>query len=171
MASCCLAASRADCRSRQASAQGFTGGACRLGSEPRGTGDDRTGRRSRTFNAPVALGRRRMPLATVLSGAGYDSEDNHRLSRQELGIRSVIPATCGRPGAKGPTGRYRRLMRRRFKDGRIQQHFGQRRQAETVTSMVKRDLGSAGGARTPRGRKKDMPPRAITHNLMIIANP
>lgn len=59
----------------------------------------------------------RMPLERVLADAGYDSEDNHRLARDELGIRSVIPATCGRPGVNAPTGRYRRLMRRRFKGG------------------------------------------------------
>jgi hypothetical protein len=112
----------------------------------------------------------RMPLEMVLADAGYDSEDNHRLARQELGIRSVIPATGGRPGAQEPTGYYRRLMRRRFKGGRNQQPFGQRWQAETVNSMVKRNLGSACRARTPRGRKKDMLLRAVTHNLMIIAN-
>ena len=112
----------------------------------------------------------RMPLEMVLADAGYDSEDNHRLARQELGIRSVIPATCGRPHAKGPTGYYRRLMRRRFKGRRNKQHFGQRWQAETVNSMVKRNLGSACRARTPWGRKRDMLLRAVTHNLMIIAN-
>ena len=112
----------------------------------------------------------RMPLDMVLADAGYDSEDNHRLARQELGIRSVIPATGGRPGAEAPTGYYRRLMRRRFKGGPDKQQFGQRWQAETVNSMVKRNLGSACRARTPRGRKKDMLLRAVTHNLMIIAN-
>ena len=112
----------------------------------------------------------RMPLEMVLADAGYDSEDNHRLARQELGIRSVIPATAGRPSAKGPTGYYRRLMRRRFKGGPDQQHYGQRWQAETVNSMIKRNLGSACRARTPTGRKKDMLLRAITHNVMILAN-
>lgn len=112
----------------------------------------------------------RMPLEMVLADAGYDSEDNHRLARQELGIRSVIPATAGRPSAKGPTGYYRRLMRRRFKGRQNKHHYGQRWQAETVNSMLKRNLGSACRARTPRGRKKDMLLRAVTHNLMIIAN-
>ena len=112
----------------------------------------------------------RMPLEMVLADAGYDSEDNHRLARDELRIRSVIPATCGRPGAKGPTGHYRRLMRRRFKGGPDKKHYGQRWQVETVNSMVKRNLGSACRARTPSGRKKDMLLRAVTHNLMIVAN-
>jgi hypothetical protein len=112
----------------------------------------------------------RLPVETVLADAGYDSEDNHRLARHELGIRSLIPATCGRPGANGPTGHYRRLMRRRFKRGPDKRYYGQRWQVETVNSMIKRNLGSACRARTPRGRKKDMMLRAITHNVMILAN-
>ena len=112
----------------------------------------------------------RMPLEMVLADAGYDSEDNHRLARDELRMRSVIPATSGRPGAQGPTGHYRRLMRRRFKRGPDKRYYGQRWQAETVNSMIKRNLGSACRARTPRGRKKDMLLRTITHNVMILAN-
>jgi hypothetical protein len=113
---------------------------------------------------------RRMSLEFALADAGYDSEDNHRLARDELGIRSLIPATCGRPGINGPTGHYRRLMRRRFKGGSDKKYYGQRWQAETVNSMVKRNLGSACRARTPTGRKKDLLLRAVTHNLMIVAN-
>jgi hypothetical protein len=112
----------------------------------------------------------RMHVETVLADAGYDSEDNHRLARNELGIRSLIPATCGRPGANGPTGHYRRLMRRRFKRGPDKRYYGQRWQVETVNSMIKRNLGSACRARTPIGRKKDMMLRTITHNVMILAN-
>ena len=112
----------------------------------------------------------RLRLETVLADAGYDSEDNHRLARDELKIRSLIPATCGRAGANGPTGHYRRLMRRRFKRGPEKRYYGQRWQAETVNSMIKRNLGSACRARTPTGRKKDMLLRAVTHNLMILAN-
>jgi hypothetical protein len=112
----------------------------------------------------------RLRLDFALADAGYDSEDNHRLARDELGIRSLIPATCGRPGANGPKGHYRRLMRRRFQGGPDKRHYGQRWQAETVNSMIKRNLGSACRARTPTGRKKDMLLRAVTHNLMLVAN-
>jgi len=113
---------------------------------------------------------RRMPLEFVLADAGYDSEDNHRLARQELGIRSLIPARIGRQSTAAPQGYYRRLMRRRFKGGPDKRWYGQRWQAETVNSMVKRNLGSACRARTPMGRKKDMLLRAVTHNVMIVAN-
>jgi hypothetical protein len=113
---------------------------------------------------------RRMPLEFALADAGFDSEDNHRLARQELGIRSVIPATIGRPGINGPKGYYRRLMRKRFKASTDKKDYGQRWQAETVNSMIKRNLGSACRARTAKGRCKDMMLRAITHNVMILAN-
>jgi hypothetical protein len=121
--------------------------------------------------APLMLdASRRMSLEFGLADAGFDSEDNHRLARDELGIRSLIPATGGRPGANGPTGHYRRLMRRRFKSGPDKRHYGQRWQAETVNSMVKRNLGSACRARTSLGRKKDLLLRAVSHNIMIVAN-
>jgi hypothetical protein len=77
---------------------------------------------------------RRMPLDFALADAGFDSEDNHRLARRKLGIRSVIPAITGRPGANGPKGHYRRLMRRRFLGSPDKDHYGQRWQAETATA-------------------------------------
>ena len=112
----------------------------------------------------------RMPLAVVLADAGYDSEANHQVARKVMKVRSLIPATIGRPGAAGPTGHYRRLMRRRLKAGPDKKCYRQRWQVETVNSMIKRNMGSACRARTPRGRKKDMLLRAVTHNLMIVAN-
>jgi hypothetical protein len=113
---------------------------------------------------------RRMSLEFALGDAGFDSEDNHRLCRQELGVRSIIPATIGRQSSKAPSGYYRRMMRRKFKGGPDKTLYGQRWQVETVNSMIKRNLGSACRARTPTGRKKDMLLRAITHNIMIVVN-
>ena len=124
----------------------------------------------RFFVSLMLAAARRMPLDFALADAGYDSEDNHRLARQELGIRSLIPATIGRRSARKPKGYYRRLMRRRFQGGPDKDHYGQRWQVETVNSMIKRNLGSACRARTPSGRKKDMRLRILTHNLMILAN-
>ena len=110
------------------------------------------------------------PLDVALADAGYDSEANHRLARDGLGIRSLIPATTGCYGVGPPTGQYRRLMRRRLRRGPDKKLYGQRWQAETVNSMVKRNLGSACRARTPWGRKKDMLLRSVTHNVMLVAN-
>jgi Transposase DDE domain len=110
-----------------------------------------------------ALGRVR--LTTVLADAGYDSEPNHRHARRRRGVRSVIPATAGRPTSKPPTGHYRRLMKRRL--NKDYHHYGQRWQAETGFSMIKRRLGSAVNARTYWSQCRELLLLAITHNLML----
>ena len=103
-------------------------------------------------------------IDTLVADAGYDSEDAHVYARQILGIRSIIPSTIGRPSAKLPTGYYRRLMRRRFD----RKKYGQRWQAETVTSMIKRNLGSALRARQYRTQGREIMLRVLTHNIMIV---
>jgi hypothetical protein len=80
----------------------------------------------------------RVRIRWLVADAGYDSEPNHVLLREEYHIHSVIPPLLGRPTAKLPTGRYRRLMKTRFDKRR----YRQRPQAETTVSMVKRNLGS-----------------------------
>lgn len=110
----------------------------------------------------------RWPLTAVVADAGFDSEANHQLAREELKLDSWIPATTGYPGI--PRRPYRYLMWQQLGQAPQKQLYGQRWQVETVNSMVKRNLGSACRARTAWGRKKDLLLRAVTHNLMIIAN-
>jgi len=129
-----------------------------------------TGADHRHFPPLLRRATARMGLDVVLADAGYDSEANHCLAREVLGLRSLIPATIGRPSTSPPLGHYRRLMRRWFKPGRQKKQYGQRWQVETVNSMIKRNLGSACRSRSARGRKKDILLRALTHNLMIVAN-
>ena len=101
-------------------------------------------------------------IATLLADAGYDWERAHEVARGAFGVRSVIPAEHGRPTDKPPTGRYRRLMRR-YRDWR----YGQRWQAETVMSMIKRRLGPAVVGRTDASRARDTMLKVITHNVML----
>lgn len=112
--------------------------------------------------------RRRRGLKTVLADAGYDSHENHRVARMELKVRSLIKAASGRPSAKPPTSRYRRLMRKQLKGSQKKKPYGQRVQAETVNSMIKRNLGDSLRARTPAGRRKEHLLKAITHDLMVV---
>ena len=111
--------------------------------------------------------------------AGFDSHENHRLARGELKIRSWIKARVGlgRPGPKGPPGasgdkpptsRYRRLMAKKLKGSQKGKLYGQRSQAETVNSMMKRNLGDHLRARMPEGRRKEQMLRVLTHNLSIF---
>jgi hypothetical protein len=111
---------------------------------------------------------RRAKIRTVVADAGFDSEPNHRIARQDMGVRSIIPPKAGRPTEKLPAGRHRRNMHHRFGRKADKKHYGQRWQAETVNSMIKRNLGSALRAQTPRRRSRELLLRVITHNVMLL---
>jgi Transposase DDE domain len=111
---------------------------------------------------------RRTNIKTAVADAGYDSEDNHCIARQDMGVRSIIPPKSGRPTEKLPTARHRRNMYLRFKRKADKKIYGQRWQVETVNSMIKRNLGSALRARTPGRRSKELLLRVVTHNIMIL---
>ena len=102
----------------------------------------------------------------LLADAGYDSEANHVLLREECGIRSTIPPKLGRPRKGGtlPAGRYRRLMSQRFDEAA----YRQRSQVETVVSMLKRNLDGCVRARTYWSQIREMALKALTHNIMIL---
>jgi hypothetical protein len=54
-----------------------------------------------------------LALDTALADAGYDAEHNHRLCREELGMRrSVIALNPRNTGRRWPKTPYRRAMRR-----------------------------------------------------------
>src|SRR5512142_2736018 len=83
--------------------------------------------------------------------AGFDSATNHRLLREQRGIRSTIPPEHGRPPKDPdalPADKYRRLMKVRFNT----QAYRRRSQVETVFSMQKRNFGAALRARSYYGR-------------------
>jgi hypothetical protein len=119
-----------------------------------------------------ALGR--VSITAVLADAGYDSEPNHRHARERRRVRSYMPATAGRPRKDGgpPHGRWRRLMHHTLGDrlGRRRRRYGQRWQAETVVSMLKRRLGDAVAGRSHWSRCRDLMLRVLTHNVMIITS-
>jgi hypothetical protein len=103
----------------------------------------------------------------VLADAGYDSERNHRLARRDMGVRSLIRAGVGRPSSKPPAGRYRRRMSWELAGPQKGKRFAERAQAETVMSMLKRNLGDALRARTPRNRRREHAFKAVVHDLML----
>ena len=124
---------------------------------------------------PVVFGAwRRVPHRRfkVAADAGYDSEANHELARQDMGLASLIPPEIGRPRTDGgpPGGRWRRRMRSRLgtKAGRKRSRYTSRWQVETVHSMMKRNLGSALGGKSAWSRKRDMMLKALTHNVMVL---
>lgn len=102
----------------------------------------------------------------VLADAAFDSEANHRLCRDKLGVRStVIPINRRNQGRKWPKTKYRRQMKRRFH----RRKYGQRWQAESAFSRHKRLLGSALRGRSEPSRERECYLRVLTHNLMLLA--
>ena len=95
------------------------------------------------FRALLDQGLQRLPIDTAAFDAGYDAEHAHEYARDERGVRTLIPATIGRPTAKRLKGYWRRQMKSRLHLTR----YGQRWQVETVNSMLKRLQGSALRAR------------------------
>lgn len=120
------------------------------------------------FKPLLTDARRRSKVKVAVADAGYDSEDNHRIARQDMAVRSIIPPNSGRPTSKPPTARHRRNMHYRFKRKADRKYYGQRWQSETVNSMIKRNLGSALRAHTVRGRSMELLLRVVTHNVMIL---
>ena len=108
----------------------------------------------------------------VVADGGYDAEHNHLLARQDMGLRSIMPATIGRAPASDDRirTRWRRRMHKLLagKPSRRRCGYTQRWQAETVNSMMKRNLGSALRGRTDASRSRDLQLKVIVHNLMIF---
>ena len=117
---------------------------------------------------------RRVPhrTFTAVLDAGYDGERYHQIARRDMGIRSVIPPEIGRRPKDGgpPAGRWRRHMRRLLatKASRRRCRYNLRYQAETVNSMMKRNLGSALAGKTEESRERDMLLKVLTHDLMVL---
>jgi hypothetical protein len=110
----------------------------------------------------------------LLADAAFDSEENHRLCREDLGVRStVIPLNRRNGGRKWPQARYRRQMKRRFRKkprgSRSRRVYGQRWQVESAFSRHKRLLDSALRGRSDESRKRECYLRVLTHNLMLLA--
>lgn len=108
----------------------------------------------------------RVRIGSSLADAGYDSEANHRHAREQCGVRSFIPAEIGRPTAKPPSGRYRRQMKQRL--NKHYGRYGQRWQAETGFSMLKRRLATSVQGRGHWSQCRDLLLLAITFNIMLL---
>ena len=122
------------------------------------------------FGPLLRQARRRAGVAVVVADAGYDGEHNHRLAREQLGVRSLIPPGVGRPTTKPPGGRWRRHMAKRLKQASGKKQYGQRAQSETTNSMIKRNQSAALRSRTPERQQKEMMLRALVHNIALFCD-
>ena len=103
----------------------------------------------------------------VLGDAAFDSEENHRLAREDLGVRStVIPINRRNQGRTWPKTKYRRQMKKRFP----KRKYGQRWQTESAFSRHKRRLGSALSGRSEPAWEREARLRVLTHDIMLLAD-
>ena len=105
-------------------------------------------------------------IDTALADAGYDAEHNHRLCREELGVRrTLIRLNPRNTGQRWPKTPHRRAMREHF-DHAL---YNQRWHAESGFSQHKRRLGSALATRRDEAQSRGLVLRVLTHNLMLLA--
>ena len=105
-------------------------------------------------------------IDTALGDAGYGAEHNHRLCREDLGIRqTVIRLNRRNTGRRWPKTPCRRAMRHRFPKAL----YNGRWHAESGFSQHKRRLGSALTARGDASQARELALRILTHNLMLLA--
>lgn len=94
-----------------------------LGAVP-GTGPSQD---SPDFTPAVRQAAALLALDTALADAGYDAEHNHRLCREECGMRhSVIALNLRNTSRRWPKPLYRRAMRRQFLRTLYHQGYTQR---------------------------------------------
>jgi len=115
------------------------------------------------FDKAMRQASEQLRFARVLADGGYDSEANHRLGREILGIHTII-ALNARGFTRAPRTPYRAEMKRDFD----KETYNHRWQVESVISRNKRLLGSALRNRTELSRQRECLLRVLTHNLMII---
>jgi len=109
----------------------------------------------------VQCHRTRKSEAYVLD-KGYDSEDIHRLIRDDLNAYSLIPVRTRK--RKRISGVYRRELSRSFDQTR----YHQRNKVETVFSVLKRKFGEALKARKFQAQIKELKIKLILYNISKI---
>lgn len=102
----------------------------------------------------------------ALFDAGYGAAHNHRLCREDLGVRQTgIRLNRRNTDHRWPKTPYRRAMRHRFP----KTTYNQRWHAESGFSQHKRRLGSALTVRSDASQARELVLRVLTHNLMLLA--
>lgn len=114
----------------------------------------------------------RAPVRRFVLDAGYDGEAVHVLVREELGCEALIPPLQTLNRGATPQSLYRLEMAHRFADAGergacVRDAYGQRWQAETAVSMLKRNGGSHLRARLPARQVNEMLLKAMTHNIAL----
>jgi hypothetical protein len=108
-----------------------------------------------------------MNFDMALADAGCDAEHNHRLCREELGLRrSVIALNPRNAGERPPNTPYRRALHHDFPVSLCHQQW----HVESAFSQHKRRVGSALTACRAQAQQREMILHVLTHNVALLAN-
>ena len=107
-----------------------------------------------------------IPLSVVTADKAYDSEDNHRLVREELYAFSVIPARYEHVPVWRAHGKYRKQMQRWLFTIVVQSE----KPAETIISVIKRLFGEHITSRLVRTQNRELSFRCIAYNTHRLTN-
>ena len=107
----------------------------------------------------------------VTADKAYDSSDNHRRIRIELGARAAIPVRRGAPGrGTAVHGPYRRMMEEALSDPDSAESMVYRRRAivESTNFMIKRAAGPSVSARIPACKEGQAILKVIAFNVLRV---
>ena len=99
-------------------------------------------------------------LKTVIADKGYDSEENHRIAREQFDSISIIPARNQDVPVHRTKGWYRKKMKRHFD----KEKYNQRNKVETANSVIKRLMGDSIRSRKVRTQNREMEFKMLAYN-------
>ena len=117
------------------------------------------------FKPLIKFGSKFVKVKIVTADKGYDSEENHRFVREEIGAESIIPARYDNSVWR-MRGYYRKKMRRNFP----LKKYHQRSKVETINSVEKRKFGQYLRSAKLEMRQKELKLIDIVYNIYRFNN-
>ena len=117
------------------------------------------------FKPLINAGSKIVNIKILTADKGYDSEENHRFVREDIGAESIIPARNDNSVWR-MRGYYRKKMRRNFPLAK----YHQRSKVETINSVEKRKFGQNLRSTKFEMRQKEMKLIDIVYNIYRFNN-
>ncbi|MBS3816168.1 MAG: IS5 family transposase [Candidatus Thermoplasmatota archaeon] len=99
-------------------------------------------------------------LKTVIADKGYDSEQNHKIAREEFNSESIISPRNQDVPVHRTKGWYRKKMKRDFD----KEKYNQRNKVETVNSVIKRVMDDSIKSRNVKTQNREMEFKMLAYN-------
>jgi hypothetical protein len=113
------------------------------------------------FKPLVRKSRKVVRLKHVTADKGYDSEENHRFVREDIGAKSVIPLKWEGTPVSRTKGKYRKKLRKYFPKKR----YHRRSMNETVNFVEKTKFGDEITSKDWWMKKKEQRLKDISYNI------